>query len=134
MFLELQKKGCIYNFAQKLENENLKRAIQDYSLHYFSIENEININQNTHILQNLNKSFVVIIDHYPKSESISEDNHFIIGFKKTIILIKDPISIIQQLFKINNKIEFCFLYDTKKIFDDNIKIEYHELNNNDFFK
>ena len=88
MFEKLQRKSNIYKFAQKLQNEKLKESIQDYSLKSISVDEKIDFNQNPNILQNIHNSSVIIIDHYPKSESSSEDKHFIICFKKTIILIK----------------------------------------------
>ena len=124
MLEELRKKECIYNFAQKIVNKKLGKAIQDYCLHYFSHENEIDFDQYPEISNNIKNSTVIIIDQFPNQESDTntdkdididiKDKHFVICFKKTLILIKQSIvSFIHQLFTMNEKIEFCFLNNSK---------------------
>ena len=68
MLEKLQNKKCIYNFAQKINNNKLKKALQVFSLHYFSPENEIDFNQYPEISTNIKKSTVIIIDQFSKLE------------------------------------------------------------------
>ena len=95
---------------QKIKNAKLKNAIQDYSLHYLSLVKEINLNQSPEFLQNIKNSTVIIIAQFPKPESSTypdiEDKHFIICFKKTLIVTKQPNIwfIIHPILKINDKI------------------------------
>ena len=136
MLEELLKKECVYNFAQKITNAKLKEAIQDYSLHYLSPEKEVDFFQYQYkeISTNLKNSTVLIIDKFQNPEVVT-DEYFLLCFKKTIIVIEQPnISfIIHPLLKINDKIEFFFLNNTKEFFDDDIIIHSKELNDNDLF-
>ena len=137
MLKELLKKECISNFVQQTTNPQLKKAIQDYSLHYLSPEKEVDITQYQYkeILTNFKNSTVIIIDQFQNPDEAT-DKHFVICFKKTIIVIKQPkISfIIHPLLKINDKIEFFFFNNTKIFFDNNLLIHSKELNDNNLFK
>ena len=135
LFEELRQKEYINDFALKITNTKFRQAIQDISLHYFTPEKEIDFNQYQGTFNNIKNSTAIIFDQYLNSESDQEGKYFIICFKKTLILIKQcAISFIRHLFTMNDKIGFCFLNNSKKVFDENIKIQYKELTNDNFFQ
>ena len=69
----------------KIKNYKLCKAVQDYSLIYFT--DNVDFNQFPNIINNICESKVIVINHYPKSLLNEEDIHFIICFKKTIIFV-----------------------------------------------
>lgn len=67
----------------------LDSYLSDYSFYYFSSKNSFVENQE--ICQNKKNSSIIIIDNYQDINHKTDELHFIIGFKKTIIIITDKI-------------------------------------------
>lgn len=87
------------------------------------------------IIQNITNSSMITINNYKYQSLKSDELHFIIGFRKTVLIIKQSlIPKLQQLLMKMSKLKICFFEDTKHFFDKSIKIEYEELEKNNFFE
>ena len=70
----------------KLTNQKLQTVFYSYSILHITKESDIDENQS--ILNNLQESKVLIIDHFKENDINDEDIYFVFSFKKTIIIIK----------------------------------------------
>lgn len=105
-------------------NKKLTKTINDYS--FYHIAQEPNFNQNPNILQNIKKSECMIINRCVEEDSNSD--YFIIGFNKTIIIIKRSlISFLNQLFSVKQGIKIYFLSNTKDIYNASITIQNQQI-------
>ena len=67
----------------------LRKVVQEYNFIYL---NEINQNeQDCPIGPNIQESKVIIIDYYQNKSSKSNELHFIISFKRTIIILRQEL-------------------------------------------
>ena len=94
-------------------NEKLKKVVDNYTFLEISEKTESELNLN--IANNIKESKVIIISHYKEND----DFYFVLSFKRTILVINQSrIKILQTFLSEKEKLEICFLSNTKKIFDD----------------
>ncbi|KAK8834388.1 hypothetical protein M9Y10_019120 [Tritrichomonas musculus] len=123
-----------HNELLGLEKINLKNTrINDLISKYLfiTVSSDFTFENNQTTYQQMKDSKIVIINEYKGNDN----DYFIIGFKRTIINIKqNSINFLHSLFSHNENLKICFLSDFKKSFDDNIKnnnnnkIQYTEIN------
>ena len=103
--------------------------IKDYSFYY--ITNNI---FNKKIYSNIDQSKILIIDQYQEAKQNENLSYIILGFEKTIIIIKHfSLPFLQDLLSRNKKLSFCFLSDSKAIFSQAISKSYNEIENSKEF-
>lgn len=103
----------LINNIIKVPNERLNKVVQDYSFYYF--DEKLVFSNTDEIYQKIKESKVIIIGIYKEINSKNDDLYFIIGFKKTIIIIKNTlIHLLHSFFSYNNDLNIYFLSDTKK--------------------
>ncbi|KAK8898261.1 hypothetical protein M9Y10_000539 [Tritrichomonas musculus] len=97
-------------------NKKLNPLIQGYN--FFFVQEMFISDKNQGIFQNLNESEVAIIDVYEDVDSNDGDRYFIIGFKKTIILIKEfSLAFLHELFSNALNLNIYFLTNNKELID-----------------
>ena len=105
-FLCSRKNGEFQN-----ENSNMKDVIDNYSYHEIS-----KIYESEEKFQN---SKIIIVGYYKENKTKNEELYFVIGFEQTILVIhQSQFNILQTFLKKKEKLEICFLPDTKEIFDE----------------
>lgn len=116
----------------------MKEVIDSYT--FLEISDQKELEQNKKIFENLNESKLIIISHYEEQEIEKNYRFFVVSFKRMILVIKEiRIKILQTLLSKKDKLEICFLFDTKKIFDDindklnKEKIKYEEIQKDEDF-
>lgn len=112
----------------KILNKKLKIAIQNYS--FIHVTNEFN--NNNEINQNIKESQIMIVNSYEENDV----QFFVIGFKKTIIIIEQTkLHYLRDLLLYNKAILICFLFDAKNNFQDQINHKFDEIEiENQFFQ
>ena len=128
-FQELEKFLSDENNIIETFNPNLKKVVVEYSFLYFS--ELLSTDKNQIIFQNVKDSNVIVIDYHEEKTPKADDDHFIIGFKKTIIIInQSKLSNIKNIFTNNQQIEFVFMSkNAKNAFDQSIDLKYKEATN-----
>lgn len=113
----------------KILNKKLKIAFQNYS--FIHVTNEFN-NNNNEINQNIKESQIMIVNSYEENDV----QFFVIGFKKTIIIIEQmKLHYLQDLLLYNKAILICFLFDAKNNFQDQINHKFDDIEiENQFFQ
>lgn len=102
-----------------LARKEMNSAIKDYSIHILSKNNDFHISQE--IFQNFKESKDIIVNAYCSNQETS----YIIGFKKTIIIIDQlSLSVLHNLFSTASDLNIHFLKNEKNTFDKHIKIDY----------
>lgn len=128
-------------------NSNFNEIIKGYNFVYIS--EKLDNMKNQQISQNIKDSKVIVIDYHQENILCRHDLHFIIGFKKTILIAtKQSLQkTIEYILLYNPEINFNFISDNaKNIFDqynnhckikesllgskDTFAIELYALNNN----
>lgn len=111
------------------------KIIQKYQFYFISKDNR-DILQEKEIKDHFKQSNEIIINKYCECEDINPENCFIIiSFEKTVISVEEnSLTILQNFLNSKQNVSICFLNDIKKIFDQNIQIEYNETENNIEFK
>ena len=141
MIEEFQKiRKCIDSKKFILHNHAAIEVIQDYNFIHISEqisfdgkEEEEEKEKEFKIYQNISNSKVIVIDQNKKFDKLVNQKYYILGFEKTIILLKESsLSFLQQLLSSNPNIPICFLNSKDDYFSKNIKNP--EITNNEFFK
>lgn len=110
--------------------KGLNKIIKDYS--YIQIYDDFDINQYPKFINNFNESKAVIINFY--IETNTNKTFFIIGFRKTVIIIKPSLlSLIKPLFISNQEIKIYFLPKVKDTFEQYIYTNHHKFECNQDF-
>ena len=110
-------------------NFRLKRKIESYS--FFHVLDKFDF-ENKQISENFKKSKIIIINHC--NESQTNEQYFIIGFRKTIISINiKSIYLLFPFFSVSTK-PICFIPGTKAKFDEKIPKKYNEIEYDLIFK
>lgn len=113
------------NFA----NNRMKSVVRDYS--YLEVSSVFDYENNHETYQQMEDSNIVIINQYKENGN----DYFILGFKQTIIYIKqNSIKFLLSLFLCNKNLTIYFLSNSKESFDKHIQILYKELNYNSIFE
>lgn len=104
-----------------ISNIKLKSILENYSILYVS--KIIDSENNKDIFEKMEESKLITICSHKKEEKL----YFIISFERTIIIVlKESISFLKNLFLSHTNLTICFNNDTKPIFDSSIEIEYVE--------
>ena len=107
-------------------SEKLFMIAQDYKI--LLISANLSLDQKNQISQDLQKSKIIVIDHYEERP----DLYFIISFHKTIILINQSyLLFFYQHISSKSELELSFLTEKKDVFDQIIKFKYKEKKIND---
>ncbi|KAK8838945.1 hypothetical protein M9Y10_032405 [Tritrichomonas musculus] len=100
-------------------------VIQDYN--FIHISEQISFDgkeeeeEEFKIYQNISNSKVIVIDQNKKFDKLVNQKYYILGFEKTIILLKESsLSFLQQLLSSNPNIPICFLNSKDNYFSKNI--------------
>ena len=103
------------NNSIRIQNRKLENVIKNYNFVYISNQTEIDKNHTIYV--NMKKSDVIIINQCKYSDQNLEDLYFLIGFERTIILIKQSlIPFLISLFSVCDVKNICYLQNTKSIF------------------
>ena len=118
-------KSCLENNNIKVANMFLDQVLKKYTLLQYS-EN-VDISNMRDIYQNLKESKEIIINEFKDENQHEIQTYFVICFKETIIIFEHSYKSYLQNF-LSNKQDLIihFLSDSKKLFDDNITIQYKE--------
>lgn len=118
-------KSCLENNNIKVANIILDQVLKKYTLLQFS-EN-FDISNMRDIYQNMKESKEIIINEFKDENQHEKQTYFVICFKETIIIFEHSYKSYLQNF-LSNKQDLIihFLSDSKKLFDDNITIQYKE--------
>ena len=112
----------------KFRNPKISNIFQAYSFYY--IEQKMQFDENQQIFSNIKKSNAIVINHYQIQSSGKDDIYFIFGFEETIIIIHQSNLLYANLILlINPDIQFCFIENTRNIFDQFNSVEYKESTN-----
>ena len=126
-FLDLPE---LYFFNATFGKPALKKIVQSYSFLYFSINALPNQDQKQSINQNIKESKVIIFDQIKYSNEETNENYFLIGFEKTLIIF-DQISSLEYFLSSDSfcmsDLSFCFLSDTKSIIEERIEIKNNQI-------
>ena len=124
---------CIFTKQKiKVINKHIDKVISEYSFLYISSDHGDNFKEK--IVQNMIDSKVIIINQFENKIGDGKNKYFIIGFKHTIIVIKQmSITFISDLFSNNSNLIICFLSNAKQIFDQYYKIKYNLLEYDSIF-
>ena len=124
---------CIFTKQKiKVINKHIDKVISEYSFLYISSDHGDNFKEK--IVQNMIDSKVIIINQFENKIGDGKNKYFIIGFKRTIIVIKQmSITFISDLFSNNSNLIICFLSNAKQIFDQYYKIKYNLLEYDSIF-
>lgn len=116
--------AIIKDIDEKL-NGKLNGIVKNYL--YLYIEDTLDPDYEQTLKQNILNSSVIVINNY-KDKSMENDKlHFIIVFRKTVLIIKQSLlQNLHPLFQEKGELEICFFEDTKSIFDESINIDYKE--------
>ena len=107
-------------------NKKIDKIIKN--LTFFHVTRELFYDYDQKIFQDYENSNLIIIKYYNKSNKDQKDQYFFIIFKNHIMIIEQSsISFLQSLFSFSDKPIFCFLPNTKEIFDSEIEIQYKEI-------
>ena len=123
----------------KSSNIKLGEVISSYSFLEISEENEMELNFK--LSDNIKESNVIIISHYEEHEEDGrKERYLLLSFKRTILIIKETrTKILQILLSKKEKLEICFMFDTKEIFENinkefnETKLKYKEIKEEDIF-
>ena len=118
---ELLKK--LNNQKIKFQNERSVEIINNYSFNIF--RDNISLEDNKQIYTDFKASNVIIVDYSEILNQICQDQLFIIGFQRTILIINRLLlSSLQLLFIRNPHLVICFLSNSKEHFDQQLQIKY----------
>lgn len=106
---------------------------------FLYVTKKLEIEQDLRIIQNINNSSVIVINCYSyKEESANAEYfYFFICFRKTLLIIKQTFLYILKQLLMNfskEKIEICFLSNSKTIFDQFVNMKYQEVETNKYFQ
>lgn len=122
-------KRLLENDEIQFTNEIMKSVVRNYS--YYEVSSNYNYKNNQQTYQQMKDSKIVIISQYKENGN----DYFIIGFRNTIINIKqDSINFLHSIFSYNTNLKICFLLNSKESFDYNINIQYNEINSDSMFE
>ena len=114
-FLEFYD-GIRKNVIQIL-NKKLNMIIGNYD--FINVTNEINFGENKQIFKNIKESKIILVNQI--------EQYFIIGFKKTIILIEQStLNYLKNLLLFKEELKIIFLSNSKETFESFIQIPYTE--------
>ncbi|KAK8867178.1 hypothetical protein M9Y10_010154 [Tritrichomonas musculus] len=112
MFLE-KFNNCI-EFKQEIINKDDKLGEMFEKYDFFIVSKEFNFNNNS--FKNFRESNAIIIDYYEENPK-SQRRYFIIGFKRTILIISDSLlKNIRPLFMENNNAPIYYFPNAEKMF------------------
>ena len=129
----LQINALLKNKTSIMSNDGLNKVVQNYTFYYF--DTKLDFNENDNIYQKIKESKVLIIGLCAEKKSNFNHFYFIIGFKNTIICIKDSIiTLLHSYFSSNDSLTIYFLTNAKELFDHHIKIDYNEIKSSAVFE
>ena len=122
-FQQLLDKKLIKSFNKKLND-----VINDYTFLY--VNKFLYEKENQDIYQKLEQSNVVIVNQSNKLSFRGENQYFLIGFYRIVMIIdQSSLSFLSELFRSKSELKIIFLSSTKTNFDKNISIKYDEIIN-----
>ena len=109
-----------------IRNKRLAKTMLDYS--FLFVSNDLNFEDNQEIYKNIKESPIIIFNHIHNKEL------FFIGFEKTVIIInQNSLSFLEQLFKYNSDLSFCFLPNKQENFGHSFNIQFNEIQSDNIF-
>lgn len=107
-------------------NHKMAEVIKNYL--FVQIAKESDFENNPEIHKNIKKSSIIVINQYEEKNGNQDNKYFIIGFKQTLISIKQSsIDLIHKLLIICPNLTIYFMNNTKDYFEQYIKIPYKTL-------
>ena len=117
-FVDLLRNNKI-NFKK---NE-LNNVIQNYTFYHIS-KNKNNENEMKKINLNITNSMIIMIDQSKELDSETNERYVILGFEKTIILLKiSMLSVLRFILIANPQLKICFLSNTENCIKSMIEIK-----------
>lgn len=111
------------------KKDGFKDIAQNYYFYFISENINLKEDDKCKIDQNLNDSKIIIITQNEKFNQETKEQHLIVGFEKTLIIIKNTsMSFLNMLLSANSNLFVCFLSNAKSIFIKNsIEIKNREI-------
>ncbi|KAK8891518.1 hypothetical protein M9Y10_028730 [Tritrichomonas musculus] len=117
----------------KFKTNELNNVIQNYTFYHIS-QNTINENEMKKINLSITNSMIIMIDQSKELDSETNERYIILGFEKTIILLKiSMLPVLQHILIVNPQLKICFLSNTNNLIKSMIEIKNHEVVVNDEF-
>ena len=117
----------------KTQNQKMKRVVDSYTFLDIS-QNIKELDQNPEISENIKESNIIIIGYYEERRIFKKYHYFVLGFKKTVLILNTAqTEILQSLLSTKEKLEIYFLPNTKEIFEET-KIKYYEIQYDEIFQ
>lgn len=118
----------LLNHTIKIENKKLNTKICEYS--FVCIPEDIGSEKDQEIIENLYNSEIIMINKNNdfKEEKSCDQNYFIIGLERIIIIIQQSfLNHLQPLLSIKRNIRICYLSKTKDYINNYIEHECDEI-------
>ena len=126
--------NCSENQIQiklRASKEKLNKVLQKYSFYHITEINDLNFSHP--LVQNIQESAIIMINQC--KEKHGDDEFFIIGFRNSLIIIKQTlISILKPLFSFNQYSVIYFLPNAKDIFKQHVDIQNQQIESDSIFQ